>query len=201
MVYFYAMIMAAPTEAQRSHTQSSPAAVQGPHIMPRAKKRLAINDGDRCVHDLESLPARVRNIATLRGLGYTFREIGEQLEVSPQAISLMLSRHRRVLRKIGGAVELKELSSRAVNALGQYGIRTRAEARAANVLELLSNQRNCGRKTLDEIARWMTRESANGSVPAKGRPSSNGVHPVGETAADGLVPNGSSFVPATAWAS
>ena len=47
---------------------------------------------------LEELPQRVRDIATLRGLGYTFREISEQFGVTPQAISLMLSRHRRVLK-------------------------------------------------------------------------------------------------------
>ena len=55
---------------------------------------------------LEELPHRVRDIATLRGLGYTFREISEQFGVTPQAISLMLSRHRRVLKTLRGAVEL-----------------------------------------------------------------------------------------------
>jgi hypothetical protein len=35
---------------------------------------------------LEELPQRIRDIATLRGLGYTFREISKQFEVTPQAI-------------------------------------------------------------------------------------------------------------------
>jgi len=37
----------------------------------------------------------------------------------------------------------------------RHGIRTREQARQANVLELLAGERNCGRKTMDEIARWM----------------------------------------------
>ena len=52
-------------------------------------------------------------------------------------------------------MELNSLSARAVNALGRHGIRTREQARQANVLELLAGERNCGRKTMDDIARWM----------------------------------------------
>ena len=104
---------------------------------------------------LEELPHRVRDIATLRGLGYTFREIAEQFEVTPQAISLMLSRHRRVLKTLRGAVELAGLSPRAVNALGRHGIRSRAAAIEADVLELLKGGRNCGDKTREEIRRWL----------------------------------------------
>lgn len=110
---------------------------------------------DAMMQSLDELPLRIRNIAMLRGLGYTFREIGEEIGVSPQAISLMLSRHRRGLEKLQGAVEFKELSSRAVNALGLHGIRSREQARDANVLHLLGKQRNCGKKTLEEIERWM----------------------------------------------
>jgi len=104
---------------------------------------------------LEELPQRIRDIATLRGLGYTFREISKQFEVTPQAISLMLSRHRRGIKKLRGAVELAGLSARAVNALGRHGIRSRAAAFETDVLELLKGERNCGKKTLEEIRRWM----------------------------------------------
>lgn len=104
---------------------------------------------------LEELPQRIRDIATLRGLGYTFREISKQFEVTPQAISLMLSRHRRGIKKLRGAVELAGLSARAVNALGRHGIRSRTAAFENNVLELLQGERNCGKKTLEEIRRWM----------------------------------------------
>jgi hypothetical protein len=104
---------------------------------------------------LEELPQRIRDIATLRGLGYTFREISKQFEVTPQAISLMLSRHRRGIKKLHGAVEMAGLSPRAVNALGRHGIRSRAAAFETDVLELLKGERNCGKKTLEEIRRWM----------------------------------------------
>jgi len=108
---------------------------------------------------LEELPQRVRDIATLRGLGYTFREISEQFEVTPQAISLMLSRHRRVLKALRGAVEWAGLSPRAVNALGRHGIRSRVAAIEADVLQLLKGGRNCGDKTLEEIRQWLRDDS------------------------------------------
>ena len=104
---------------------------------------------------LESLPRRIRDIATLRGLGYSFREIGREFEVSPQAISLMLSRHRRALKQLKGAIELHALSARAVNALGRHGVQTREDAIRINVLALLADERNCGTKTLGEIERWL----------------------------------------------
>jgi hypothetical protein len=53
------------------------------------------------------------------------------------------------------------LSPRAVNVLGRHGIRTREQARQANVLERLAGERNCGRKTMDEIARWMEEDGGN----------------------------------------
>ncbi len=109
---------------------------------------------------LESLPRRVRDIATLRGLGYTFREIGREFEVTPQAISLMLMRHRRVLKQLRGAIELQGLSPRAVNALGRFGIRTRQDAAGRNVLDLLKSERNCGAKTRSEIERWINGDNA-----------------------------------------
>jgi len=114
---------------------------------------------------LDHVPQRIRQLAMLRGLGYSFREIGKQLGVSPQAVSLMLSRHRRAFRSLSHAMELSNLSARAVNALGRHGIRNRAEARQRGVLDLLQDERNCGRKTLDEIARWLEDDAANG-VPS-----------------------------------
>ena len=108
---------------------------------------------------ITEIPHRIREIAIYRGLGYTFREIAGELNVTPQAVSLMLSRHRRILKSLRGSLELSHLSARAVNALGRYGIRTREEAIHQNVLALLQNERNCGRKTLDEIERWISGSS------------------------------------------
>jgi predicted DNA-binding protein YlxM (UPF0122 family) len=105
--------------------------------------------------NLDAVPQRIREIAMLRGLGYSFRQIAQQFSVTPQAISLMLSRHRKSLKSLRGAFELNNLSARAVNALGRHGIRTREEARHQSVLELLKNERNCGRKTLGEIEQWL----------------------------------------------
>jgi hypothetical protein len=121
------------------HQQSSPVAVSAT-FKPR---------------NLEAIPQRVGEIAMLRGLGYSYREIGRQFSVTPQAVSLMLSRHRRAFKSLGSAVELSNLSARAVNALGRHGIKNREQARNANVLDILRDERNCGRKTLDEIAHWL----------------------------------------------
>jgi len=104
---------------------------------------------------IESLPQRVREIAVLRGLGYSFREISSQFKVTPQAASLMLSRHRRSLKSLAGSKELTELSARAVNALGRHKISTREQAKRADVLQLLRHERNCGRKTFEEIEHWI----------------------------------------------
>jgi hypothetical protein len=84
-------------------------------------------------------------------------------------------RHRRALKSLRGAMELSALSPRAVNALGRHGIRTREQARQANVLERLADERNCGRKTIDEIARWISEDE--GQLPATaaaGAPSQGG---------------------------
>ena len=104
---------------------------------------------------IESLPQRVREIAVLRGLGYSFREISRQFKVTPQAASLMLSRHRRSLKSLAGSKELTELSARAVNALGRHKISTREQAKRADILQLLRHERNCGRKTFEEIEHWI----------------------------------------------
>jgi predicted transcriptional regulator len=101
------------------------------------------------------VPWRVREIAMLRGLGYSFREIAGPLGVTPQAVSLMLSRHRRSVKSLRGAIELGNLSPRAVNALARLGIRSRAEARDRLVFDRLQNARNCGRKTVEEIRNWI----------------------------------------------
>lgn len=105
--------------------------------------------------NLDDVPQRIREIAMLRGLGYSFRQISGLFNVTPQAVSLMLSRHRHCLKALRGPIELNQLSPGAVNALGRHGIRTREEARRKNAAELLANARNCGRKTLEEIEAWM----------------------------------------------
>jgi hypothetical protein len=110
---------------------------------------------------LAEVPERVRQIAMMRGLGYSYREIAGSFSVTPQAVSLMLMRHRRSLKSLRGAMELSALSPRAVNALGRHGIRTREQARQANVFERLDRERNCGSKTLEEIARWMEDDAGN----------------------------------------
>ena len=110
---------------------------------------------------LGEIPERVRQIAMMRGLGYSYRQIAGPLNVTPQAVSLMLMRHRRALKTLRGAMELSALSPRAVNVLGRHGIRTREQARQANVLERIAGERNCGRKTMDEIARWISDDGTN----------------------------------------
>ena len=106
----------------------------------------------------DEVPQRVKEIALLRGLGYSFREIGDRLGISPQAVSLMLSRHRRAAKLLDKTLQLHGLSSRAVNALGRHSIRTREEARERNILAILPSERNCGSKTVSEIERWLTSE-------------------------------------------
>ena len=74
---------------------------------------------------LGEIPERVRQIAMLRGLGYSYRQIAGLLQVTPQAVSLMLTRHRRSLKSLRDAIELSSLSARAVNVLGRHGVSTR----------------------------------------------------------------------------
>lgn len=115
---------------------------------------------------LQEIPVQVREAAVLRGLGFSYRQIGEALHRSPQAVQELLARHRRALRSLRGAMEHSALSPRAVNVLGRHGIRTREQARQSNLLGVLTRERNCGRKTLDEIARWM--EEGTGSAACEG---------------------------------
>ena len=112
-------------------------------------------DGQDSHDTLEAMPERVRTIATLRGLGFSFREIGGHFGVTPQAISVMLSRHRRMLGHIKSSPELHGLSARAVNVLARHGIRSREQARRTDAMLLLRSEKNCGVKTLEEIRRWM----------------------------------------------
>lgn len=105
--------------------------------------------------DFASLPARIRDIAVMRGLGYSFREIGRQFGQTPQAVSLMLQRHRRSLKSLKTTPELHHLSARAVNVLGRHGIRSRADCADLDLPRVLQGERNCGRKTMEEILRWL----------------------------------------------
>jgi len=104
---------------------------------------------------LAALPGRVRDIATLRGLGYSCREIGRRLGITSQAVSATLMRYRRRVRDIGGRSELLELSARAANALSSLGVRSRADACGRDLLARLRYRRNCGSKTLEEISCWL----------------------------------------------
>ena len=122
--------------------------------MHQQSEKMAAPAASRSLN-LDAVPQRVREIAMLRGLGYSFRQISDQFGVTPQAVSIMLSRHRRCLKDLRGASELSHLSPRAVNALARRGISTREEARRKNVAAVLVNARNCGRKTLQEIETWM----------------------------------------------
>ena len=60
-----------------------------------------------------------------------------------------------VVFALAGSVELRTLSPRPVNALGRHGIRTLEQARKTDAINLRSGERNCGRKTLEDVAHWM----------------------------------------------
>jgi hypothetical protein len=119
------------------------------NVVPKTAAPLAVK-----LPRVEDLPERVREYAVLRGLGYAFRQIGQAYHVTPQAVSIMLSRHRQCLGVLGGIDAPGGLSSRAANVLGRLGIHAPAQARGLDLTRLLANQRNCGRKTADEIRRW-----------------------------------------------
>ena len=105
--------------------------------------------------DPEELPRRILHIAALRGLGYSLRAIGRHYGVSPQAISVMLSRQKtkqRGARSVGG---MQKLSPRAVNVLGRLRINNLSEARGVtDWTKRLRGLRNCGPKTAAEIREW-----------------------------------------------
>ena len=106
---------------------------------------------------LASLPGRVRDIATLRGLGFTCMDIGRRFGITPQAVSATLARHHQRMGDFGARQDMLELSARAANALSRIGINSRADARGRDVFTLLGRERNCGAKSLDEIRRWLER--------------------------------------------
>ena len=108
---------------------------------------------------LAKLPGRVRDIATLRGLGYTCMEIGRRFGITPQAVSSTLARHHRRIDDLGARQDMLELSARAANALSRIGVNSRSDALKRDVFVLLRRERNCGEKTLDEIRRWLERGS------------------------------------------
>jgi hypothetical protein len=107
---------------------------------------------------LAKLPGRARDIATLRGLGYTCMEIGRRFGITAQAVSATLARHHRRIGDFGAGSEMLELSARAANALTRIGIERRADAHGRDVFALLRRERNCGEKTLEEICRWLERD-------------------------------------------
>ena len=106
---------------------------------------------------LAKLPGRVRDIATLRGLGYKCVEIGRRFGITAQAVSATLARHHRRIGDFGPGSDLLELSARAANALARVGINSRADTHDRDIFALLRRERNCGEKTLDEIRRWLER--------------------------------------------
>ena len=110
---------------------------------------------ESAIPSVDAIPLRIRDIAVLRGLGYSYRKISKPLGVSPQAVSLMLARYRHRLGSIDKSIELLSLSGRAANALGRYGITSRQQAKERNILDLLRHEKNCGRKTIGEIERWL----------------------------------------------
>ena len=106
---------------------------------------------------LARLPGRVRDIATLRGLGYTCMEIGRRFGITPQAVSATLARYHRHVGDFRERQDMLELSARACNVLTRIGITTRSDARDRDIFALLRRERNCGEKTIDEIRRWLER--------------------------------------------
>ena len=126
---------------------TSVAAAEAPRVVPPRRS------GVPC---LEEIPLHVRNVAALRGLGYSFRQIGATYGVTPQAASVMLARQKALLKNLQRQSELTGLSPRAVNCLGRLGLRNREAARAVSDLEAkLQHQRNCGQKTIREILDWI----------------------------------------------
>lgn len=98
---------------------------------------------------------RVRDIAALRGLGFSYTEIAGYFNVSPQAISILLQRNRRNLDAIGDSIAMAGLSTRASAALRRLGIDEPEKARGRDVIGELRSARNCGTKTLEEISSWI----------------------------------------------
>jgi len=120
--------------------------------------------------DPGELPLHIRNVAVLRGLGFSFSKIARHYGVTPQAISVLLKRQRVSLQKERNHSELAGLSPRAANCLGRLNILTRLAAQKHSGLErVLDEQRNCGQKTIEEILRWAG--GATGSARSAGQSS------------------------------
>jgi DNA-directed RNA polymerase alpha subunit len=81
-----------------------------------------------------------------------------EASLSTERAWLLLSRHRRKMEAIGGATKLVAMSNRATNALRRLGIEPQEDPVAVKVLSKLAHARNCGRKPLEEIERWMTKD-------------------------------------------
>lgn len=113
------------------------------------------------VLDAARVPVQVLRFAALRGLGYTFVQIGAVAGVSPQAVQATVARYRRSLDSLQGSTELAGLSTRAINVLSRQGVSTREEARKAGLPGNLAGERNCGRKTIQEIQRWMDEQATH----------------------------------------
>ncbi|MBE2181501.1 MAG: hypothetical protein IAE97_13625 [Chthoniobacterales bacterium] len=104
---------------------------------------------------IESIPYKVREIAILRGLGYTLLEIASRSSITPQAVSMMLKRYRRSTQCFDSSSELSQLSTRAANTLARLGITTKSDAQRCELFKELAQQRNCGSKTIQEIRQWV----------------------------------------------
>jgi DNA-directed RNA polymerase alpha subunit len=64
-------------------------------------------------------------------------------------------------------MELRGLSTRAVNALGRHGITSREQALSSEIMRLLANEKNCGRKTLAEIEAWLQDDFLAGELSSR----------------------------------
>jgi len=123
---------------------------------------------DEAVSQLEELPLYARNVATLRGLGFSFPQIARHYGVTPQAISVLLIRQRALFKPGQSLSGLVGLSPRATNCLGRLHIGTRAEAQICpDLREKLQGQRNCGEKTIEEILCWAQGDAAFPRVSAR----------------------------------
>lgn len=100
---------------------------------------------------IEALPPRVRDIAIIRGLGYSLAQISRHMDLTPQVVSITLNRHRRRIKDLVLRTEHWTRSTRAATAPGRMHVSTREKARAMKVPAKLRRQRNCGEKTIYKI--------------------------------------------------
>lgn len=129
-----------------------------------------MNDGEAqtvepLVPSLGNVPWRVREIAMLRGLVYSYRQIAQESKITPQPVSLMHARRRRPVKSLRQQMDLLGLSPGVVNVLARHGINKREQALTYPLLDRISNGRNCGSKTIEEIRRWIEGEE---NLPSSG---------------------------------